>query len=145
MLELEVVVVVVGLRTEAISFHDDLRLVRLQLLGLFFLLVEELLVIGDAGIRAVRPWARSRSGRVPSRPPDAVRRGSTSPAAGERCPHQTHLGNRDLFVDAVGILLFGRPASEAGGLLPVAGLGLLFPGVNGLGGNGFGAAIIVTY
>jgi hypothetical protein len=31
------------------------------------------------------------------------------------------------------------------GLLPVAGLGLLFPGVNGLGGNGFGAAIIVKY
>jgi hypothetical protein len=28
-------------------------------------------------------------------------------------------------------------------LLPAAGLGRLFPGLNGLGGNGFGAAIVV--
>lgn len=48
MLELEVVVVVVGLRSEANLLDRDLRLVGLQLLCLFLLLVEELLVIGDA-------------------------------------------------------------------------------------------------
>ena len=30
-------------------------------------------------------------------------------------------------------------------LVPAAGFGRLFPGLNGLGGNGFGAAIIVKY
>ncbi len=48
MLELEVVVVVVGLRTEADLLDHDFHLIGFQLLGLFLLLVEEFLVIGDA-------------------------------------------------------------------------------------------------
>ena len=43
------------------------------------------------------------------------------------------------------IISFSGGLRPKRGLLPVAGLGLLFPGVNGLGGNGFGAAIIVKY
>ena len=45
--ELEVIVVVVGLRTETYLLYRHLHGLRLQLLGLLLLLVEELLVIGD--------------------------------------------------------------------------------------------------
>ena len=113
-LELEVVVVVVGLRAEADLLHDDFRLVRLQFLGLLFLLVEELLIIGDAA------YGRLGLGRDLDQVEFHLVRQTQCVAdrhhlrLGNVVPHQTHLGNRDLFVDAVGILLFGRPASEAG-------------------------------
>lgn len=48
MLELEVVVVVIGLRAETYLLDYNFNLIGLQLLGLFLLLIEELLVISDA-------------------------------------------------------------------------------------------------
>ena len=58
MLELEVVVVVVGLGSEADLLDYDLRLVGLQLLGLLFLLVEEFLVVADAAYPAPSSTAK---------------------------------------------------------------------------------------
>ena len=123
-LELEVVVVVVGLRAEADLLHDDFRLVRLQLLGLLFLLVEELLVIVDAA------YGRFGLGRdldqVEFQFVGEFQRivNRQNPRLSDVVTDHAHFGSRDLVVDPVGVLLDGRTAPEA-----VVGIGCRFRSV----------------
>ena len=112
-LELEVVVVVVGLGTETDLLDGHLRLVGLQLFGLLLLLVEELLVVGNAAD------GRIRLGRDLDEVQFHLVRKAQSVADRHdlRLFHvvsdDAYFGSRDLFVDAVRILLFGQSASEA--------------------------------
>ena len=111
--ELEVVVVIVGLGAETNLLDDHLHLLGLDLLGLFLLLVQELLVVCDAadgGIGLGRNLdqvefhlvghAQCIAGGHDDRLLDVV-------------AHQTHLRCRDLVVDAMGILLLRRTAQTA--------------------------------
>ena len=112
--ELEIVVVVVGLGAEADLLHDDFRLVGLQFLGLLLLLVKEFLVIGDAA------YGRLGLGRDLDQVEFHLVRQAQCVAdrhhlrLGDVVAHHAHLGSRDLLVDAVGVLLLGRSASESG-------------------------------
>ena len=54
MLKLEVVIVIVGLRTETDLFHFLLLLILLRFLLLFLLRIEEFLVVHDTAYRRVR-------------------------------------------------------------------------------------------
>ena len=108
MLQLEVVVVVVGLRSEANLLDRDLRLVGLQLLCLFLLLVEELLVIGDAahgGIGFGRNLDQVELHLV--RELECVADREYDGLFDVVADH-AHLGCRDLVVDTVRIIRFFR-------------------------------------
>ena len=113
MLELEVVVVIVGLGTETDLLDDHLHLIGLDLLGFLLLLVQEFLVVCDAadgGIGLGRNLdqvefhlvghAQCVAGGQHERLLDVV-------------AHQAHLRRRDLVVDAMGILLLRRTARTA--------------------------------
>ena len=136
-LEFEIVVVVVGLGPEADLLHDHFRLIGLQFLGFLLLLVKEFLVIVDAayGEISIRSSSSSSASLSASR-------------IGRTCGWPT-LSPTTRTSGAVISLLIRWGFSLTGGRRPkrllalAAGFGLLFPGVNGLGGNGFGAAIVV--
>ena len=109
-LELEVVVMVVGLRAEADLLDHDLHLVGFKLLGLFLLLVEEFLVVGDTA------YGRFGLGRDFDQV-EFLLLGEPQCFADRQydrlfdvVAHDAHLGSRDLLVDAVGVLLFGQTA-----------------------------------
>ena len=105
MLELEVVVVVVGLRTKTNLLDNNLYLLCLDLLGLLLLLVEELLVVGDAAYR------RIGLGRDLNKVEFHLISEADSLLDGQHevglniLAYNTHGGCCNLVVDAIGILL----------------------------------------
>ena len=111
--ELEVVVVIVGLGAETNLLDDHLHLLGLDLLGLFLLLVQELLVVCDAadgGIGLGRNFDQVELHLVRQTQGVADRHDLRLLHV---VAHHAHLGCGDLLVDAVRILLFGQSASEA--------------------------------
>ena len=113
MLELEVVVVVVGLGAETYLLDYDLHLLGLDLLGLALLLVEELLVVGNAA------YGRIRLGRYLDQVElHLLSHGQCLPYRYDEIglyvlAHHAHHGCRDFVVDTVGILLFGTSAADS--------------------------------
>ena len=105
MLELEVVVVVVGLGAEAYLLDNDLNLLSLNLLSFLLLLVEELLVVGDT------TYGRLSLGRDLYKVELHLVSQTDSLLDGEHqvrldvLTYDTHCGRRDLVVDTVGVLL----------------------------------------